>query len=697
MIPRIQKPKFIKILLLSILQLSKYAFPSPGGGHGHMGGGDSNTNKNLSFNKKNNIMKQHETTWQTYKSGVVQSCNQTTIAIYIPHESVMDPSSSQPVNSNMIFWSNDGSEHCRSRKYNETHYALIVDIANWEFPCGTNRDAETDPYRIRYSNSVGWVDPEKAGLDVLADVDCNVMKDKNVAVLPDSASKSDLETVWGKFSLKTTFYHDAEFIPAEALSTRDAAPKIQVGKPLFIKSEITSYPDEKTKDDMPDIALTVLNCLASKSPQFSNHLLEKGDKFTLKFVKDRCIGGDRTVIIRKNGQGSYSEFKFQMFKWKNTVNQYLYLHCNVAICNNKESNNQCSGQSENYMCHGDITQFNRKSSRKGIGSSLLPVNTQQNRNGRKKRDTEDVGYEIFNRSTREIPAGIIDERYITVHSFGPIIPWDTSVIAPTLDRTKEEQKLLDMLNHGIDPSNPPGKIAAKVVIGIVSVFSLISLVVLTSVVWKKFIKTRRWEEFMAPVQESKNEIEQGFVFVLRSSTDPVIPKDERQEEQNNNDSDNGGGHKKHKKKKKRRDKHGHGDDDEDGGGKSRRKKKKRNRKESMRHGHGDDGGGGRHKSRRRKTRDHDEEDEEDASPSRRHRGSSRAPNHEDEEGGHRRKRGKSRRPDREQSVIMEEPEEEEAAEQGRSRHKRERSERPRGRSEMPRGMSEVPEGDEDEE
>lgn len=703
------------VILLTLLYLTYLPQILAGGsGHGHGGG----LAPALDILKKKPILEKSETIWTTFQNGVSLSCNQTSLAVYIPHTAVLDPSSNQPVSNNLIFWQNDGSQHCRSNEYNTTHYLLAVDIAEWQFPCGTTRDSVSDEYRIKYENKIGFV-RGKEGLELLANIQCSIQKDKNVAVLPDSSSNTQLETIWGRFQLKTSFFYDSEFVQNEALSTRDAAPKVQVGKSLFGKTEIIKYPEDKEKEDMPEIVVTELNCVATKSPNFKDSLVTENDKFTLKFLKNRCVGDDKTVIIKRNGESSLSEFKFQMFKWKNTINQYVYIHCQLALCNQKETNNKCSGLSENYNCHGDITLFKKQSNGRakinGMGSTARAMA------GSKKRKK---------RSLTEIPLPeAIDNRWVTVHSFGPIIPWDTSVIAPTLDRTKEEQKLINLLNHGIDPNNPSEKVAAKIVVGVVACFSLISLVVLSSVFYKKFIKTRRWEELLTPVQQGKNEIEQGFVFVLRSSTDPVLPKEERdkQEELENqdNDSDNDKKRRGHRKKKKKR-KDGGDDDDK----KRRKKKRAKSRGKSMR----EDGEG--HRSRhRRRTKDGEDEDGEDRSPSRRRRGRSKVPHgfiqEEDENGenyaggegqeeegeGHspskrrRRKhregsrapkeRGKSRM--RETSVIPEENEEEvEAAENGgehdgerrRRRHtSRARSERPRGRSERPRERSEMPAAD----
>ena len=634
-------PIIIIIIYCLVFLAGKIYAGGDGHGHGHgdHGGGLAPVADHPLL-KKNPIVKKQETNWKVLKNGVSISCNQTFIAVYIPHTSIFDENKQEPISKNMIFWNNDGSQHCRSQEFNTTHYIISVNIAEWNAPCGTVRDAETDMYRIKYKNSVSYVPPGQGTLAPLADVDCAIQKDKNVAVLPDSMSASKVETVWGAFEIKTSFYHDSEFTDVEALSTRDAAPKVQVGKSLYGKTEIVTFPDQKQQDDMPEIAVTVLNCIATKSPQYRDDLVTDTDKFTLRFIQDRCVGEDKTVIIKRNGHGGVSEFKFQMFKWKNTINQYVYLHCAVAICNNIETENQCSGQSLNYMCHGDITKF--KVSSKPAGPVLGSARPMGKKKRRKKRES-DV-YE-------NIPSGVIDSRYITIHSFGPIIPWDTSVIAPTLDRTKEEQKLIDLLNHGIDPENPPEKQAARIVIGIVAAFSCVSLLILGSVFYKKFIKTRRWEEFMTPIQQDKNEIQQGFVFVLRSSTDPVLPKDERQD-QEDQDNDSDYKERRHRKKKKK-----HNKDTTD---KAKRKKKKRQKsmREDMEV---------RHKSRRRRTRDRDIEGEDnmaandddmqelEGSPSRKHRHRSRKPE-DGENSSPRKHRGKSRRPDRETSMIPEEPE-----------------------------------------
>ena len=319
-----------------------------------------------------------------------------------------------------------------------------INIAEWDYPCATMR--LTDDFKIKYSNEVVLLDQKTQQIVSLANISCVVQKDAEISVLDESHTMSRVETEWGGFTVKTSFYRSDEYNEGDVLTTLDKPPRVQVGYYIYAKSEITEYPEGKGYDNMTEIVLVDTDCYASKNSEYNSK--EMANKHMI--IENRCItANDPTVIIQQNGGGHKVKFKFQMFKWRKTVNQYVYVHCGVAICNNKENGNMCSGRSYNYMCHGDTTNF------------------------RKKRAVD------LNDDT-------IDPRFTTHHSFGPIIPWDSSVIAPTLDRSREEQKIIDLINHGIDPDNPPEEQAVKVIVGVVASFTVISFLVIGIVFYRKY-------------------------------------------------------------------------------------------------------------------------------------------------------------------------------------------------------------------
>ena len=87
---------------------------------------------------------------------------------------------------------------------------------------------------------------------------------------------------------------------------------------------------------------------------------------------------------------------------------------------------------------------------------------------------------------------------------------------------------------------------------------------------------------MKPMKRAKHEIEQGFVFVLRSSTDPVLPKQEGMPEELDSD-DLGGGETDKPKKKRKKKKNRKNSKDElemEDKGESKRKKKIRTKRTS---------------------------------------------------------------------------------------------------------------------
>ena len=367
--------------MLILLIFLKLLQAEPGGDHDHNNGHTNFIGGKRPQPKRPTISS--KTNYVTLNNNVVYGCNETYISVFIPKTAVSDENG-EPVQNDRIMYRNDASFHCRSKEYNETHYAMFINVARWEYTCATTRFK--DDFKIRYLNEVVWVNPVSMSMDSLANITCTIHTDGDIVVLNESATKSRIPTLWGAFGVNTNFYRTSEFNEHEVLSAVTQAPKVQVGYYVYVKSEIVEYPEGKSAQNNSEIVVVLDHCFASKSSDPDIY----DEAFTYEIIEDRCIA-DPTVVIRKNGQGSTSQFKFQMFKWRNTINQYLYVHCKVVICNNAESDNKCSGQSLNYMCHGDPTKF------------------------RKKRSIENHG-------------SVLDYRYSATQSFGPIIPWDSSVM-----------------------------------------------------------------------------------------------------------------------------------------------------------------------------------------------------------------------------------------------------------------------------
>ncbi|CBY30548.1 unnamed protein product [Oikopleura dioica] len=202
-------------------------------------------------------------------------------------------------------------------------------------------------------------------------------------------------------------------------------------------------------------------------------------------IKNGCSADPLGVIIRKNSAGEYASWKFQMYKWVEVAQheQFIYIHCRAWICTD------CKKPEANHACLGDITKFRRRRSAKLF----------QNR-------------EVSSDRAR-------------IFSVGPIYPRDGSV--PLLSDVKSDDPAAkgDIQGMPIGEEEEEDNFIMAVIVGSVSGFCALFLLIVAIVFVKKY-RDKPFQIFTKPAEEEEDEknVEQGFVFELRTSTDPVIPR-----------------------------------------------------------------------------------------------------------------------------------------------------------------------------
>jgi hypothetical protein len=100
-------------------------------------------------------------------------------------------------------------------------------------------------------------------------------------------------------------------------------------------------------DYQNDFTITIKSCFANHAEDHKNmenyHYLISG----------MCASpDDPTVSIYQNGQYSSTEarFSFDMFKFRKGYGDYIYLHCEVKLCNSTLE--ICNGESQGEQCNG---------------------------------------------------------------------------------------------------------------------------------------------------------------------------------------------------------------------------------------------------------------------------------------------------------------------------------------------------------
>ena len=204
-------------------------------------------------------------------------------------------------------------------------------------------------------------------------------------------------------------------------------------------------------------------------------------------IEDGCTADPGGVIIKQNGAAEIAHWKFQMFKWKNVAQheQFIYLHCRAWICTD------CTKPDPNHACLGDITTFRRR------------------RRVALFQDKE-----------------VVSDR-AQVFSVGPIYPKDGTVplLSDAPDSALRPGSPGEVENRPETPEEKEDNFVMAVIIGSVSGFCGLFLLIVLVVFVRKY-KEKPFEFCVKPKPEEEDEkkVEQGFVFELRSSTDPVIPR-----------------------------------------------------------------------------------------------------------------------------------------------------------------------------
>jgi len=224
--------------------------------------------------------------------------------------------------------------------------------------CGTKLDHDTGNYV--YTNEIVF-GPADASDDVIESsklqrIPIRCSYDDRYVVSSDFGLKPYVKTIYfetgqGNISVEMNLYQREDYNPKSRLGAR---PMVLVGFPLYVSV--------KTDDIFGDPAIktTLEQCYASDQPSF-----KKMDSLLHYLVQGRCVSpDDSTVEIIKNGKSNEARFKFDMFRWRMQQTEFIYLHCEVRVCNS--SAEICTG--EGALCNSvnDLSSLESRKKRETL-------------------------------------------------------------------------------------------------------------------------------------------------------------------------------------------------------------------------------------------------------------------------------------------------------------------------------------------
>jgi len=187
-------------------------------------------------------------------------------------------------------------------------------------------------------------------------------------------------------------------------------PSIKLNDPVFVQIEYA------TTFGWSDLTMSLQNCYATDTPEFNEHMRYH------PLISGKCRSPeDDSVQIIENGQSAASKFKFNMFKWRGVI-AYIYLHCEVHICNTTME--MCYG--EGPQCHGGNRQ---KRSVRGAQHYSIQA------------DLSDLGNEADGQSEGYVNYDLLEKKD---ESFDPVADY----MPEAFDEMPEDSQLTDFITRG---------------------------------------------------------------------------------------------------------------------------------------------------------------------------------------------------------------------------------------------------------
>lgn len=214
---------------------------------------------------------------------------------------------------------------CRAQE-NETHFSLIAPLMG----CGTVSSHTDDA--VVYSNNVEEQEIGYEGMisrmpELTIPFSCYYTKEGVTSTFGIIPRKLKVSMEGGEttteLTLEISVFRDRDYLLP--FGVRDFPLKVTLNKPLFIQLSLDS-PD-------PRLQLREEKCYATPSQN-------PDDDMKYYLIRERCPI-DSTVRYHKAPRG-VRRFSFDTFQFSGDYGTFVYLHCNLVVCNASKSSSRCS-------------------------------------------------------------------------------------------------------------------------------------------------------------------------------------------------------------------------------------------------------------------------------------------------------------------------------------------------------------------
>lgn len=209
---------------------------------------------------------------------------------------------------------------------NETHFSLVAPLMG----CGTVSSHTDDA--VVYSNSVTEIDVEYEGVisrmpELRIPFSCYYTKEgvtSTFGIIPRKVKMTmDGGDTTTEFALEISVFKDQDYMLPYGI--RDFPLKVALNKPLYVQLAVDS-PDTR-------LELREESCYATPT--------QNPDDDMKYFIIRQSCASDSTVTYYDAPRG-IRRFSFDTFQFTGEYGNFVYLHCNLVVCNASKPTSRCS-------------------------------------------------------------------------------------------------------------------------------------------------------------------------------------------------------------------------------------------------------------------------------------------------------------------------------------------------------------------
>lgn len=273
------------------------------------------------------------------------TCSPDQMKISIDKRLLVRDQNSSPDSEKISLGNSDDAE-CQAVDDGNGNYVLSIN-SPFQDHCGTNLVRNEENSNYDFQNDVMWTMtqnglPGEAAIQrrhKLVDFKCSYEDEYLLHMKPLKAAESTIEKTInkGSFDVDMTLWKNSDF-ENDVNGQYSDNPIIRISQQVCVKLDLES------NLDMQNLVLTAADCWASHSDNPSEE-----EKHYM--IKGKCQSEeDYTTTIKKNGIDTEVKFCFQIFKWKEQMDE-LFVQCKLSVCDDSiqfDGVSQCTCPPANY-------------------------------------------------------------------------------------------------------------------------------------------------------------------------------------------------------------------------------------------------------------------------------------------------------------------------------------------------------------